>query len=72
MSAKTIPVNADDYDTADKLANQLLALLQHAFGASGESFRSLSDEHQDNYIWACADLVELLCTTLSSGIKGDA
>lgn len=41
---------------ADQLSarqSQLQALLAMTFGEAGEVFRRLSDEHQDNYLWAC-------------------
>lgn len=42
------------YATSMKLA----AMLSHTYGGSGESFRSMNDEAQDSYLWACHDLVE--------------
>jgi hypothetical protein len=40
----------------DSKARQLRALLVNTFASSGEGFRAMSDELQENYMWACADL----------------
>lgn len=48
-------------DSANRLqavAAKLAAMLNHTFGNSGEAFRSLSDDLQDNYLWACAEMME--------------
>jgi hypothetical protein len=47
-------------DRANMLSDQLSALLLMTFGEGGESFRSMSDVNQDNYMSACHDMaVEL-------------
>lgn len=38
------------------LSMKLHALLCNTYGGSGESFRSLNDDLQDSYMWACASL----------------
>jgi hypothetical protein len=36
----------------------LSALLEVAYGGGGEAFRGYSDEIQDQYLWACAQLAD--------------
>jgi hypothetical protein len=43
-------------DDLDSNARKLHALLINTFASSGEGFRAMSGELQDNYMWACADL----------------
>lgn len=48
--------HTDALAIADQLSarqSQLQALLAMTIGDAGAAFRSLSDEHQDNYLWAC-------------------
>ena len=71
-TADTVPVRQLSLDVLDRevrIALQLEALLQHAYGVGGESFRALSDELQDSYLWACADLAEELSDLLQQGTK---
>ncbi len=56
MSAATKQVPIRTIDRATQLANQLEAMLVHAYGTGGEAFRGMSDEIQDNYLWLAADL----------------
>lgn len=52
--------NYGPVEEASQLIGQLSAMLGHAFGQSGDAFRSLLDEDQDNYLWACSNLAERL------------
>lgn len=52
--------NFGQIEEASRLIGQLSAMLGHAFGQSGDAFRSLLDEDQDNYLWACSNLSERL------------
>ena len=45
-------------DCADRYVAQRRALLVHSYGNSGDSFQWLNDELQDNYLSACADMVD--------------
>jgi hypothetical protein len=48
-------------NAADKInANlaHLIAMLQFAYGDSGENLGSLSDDLRDDYVWACAERAE--------------
>lgn len=58
-------LGSEDQDAFDRLESRLAqvkALVRNTFGESGESFRSLNDETQDNYQWACHQLIEECCS----------
>lgn len=44
-------------DDATCLLDQALALLSQTYAQAGESFRSLTPDAQDHYLWAVRDLV---------------
>lgn len=50
----------DAFDESDCKARQLAALLEMTWGDAGESFRSLDENAQDYYLWACSDLAQQL------------
>lgn len=50
----------DLLDRATELSSKLKALLAMTYGAAGESFRGMSDELQDEYLWACAGMADEL------------
>jgi hypothetical protein len=50
---------------AQTLSIQLEALLYTTTGESGEKFRMVSDELQDNFMWACSDMAKELAALLS-------
>ena len=57
----TIPASANIGDVCDTLSaklSQLSALLNATYGNSRESFSSMNDTHQDNYLWACSNLAD--------------
>lgn len=59
----------DLMDQISVLSKKLHALLCNTYGNCGESFRSLNDDLQDVYMWACADLageLEKAATELGS------
>jgi len=56
--------NLDRLCRAQTLAAQLEALLSVTTGESGEGFRFLSDPHQGNFMWACADMAGELVNVL--------
>jgi len=45
---------------------KLHALLQCTYGESGDSFRNMLDDMQDNYLWACNDLARKIEKTLEA------
>lgn len=47
-------------DRATTLATKLNALLAMTYGEGGENFRSMPDEMQDEYMWACSDMAREL------------
>lgn len=49
---------------ADEVATHIGALLTQTFGDAGESFRNMSDEIQDAYLWAVHDRVMELMACL--------
>ena len=67
-----LKVNSDAFERAHTCAIQLRALLVHCVGEGGESFRSLNETMQDNYLWLACDLVEEIETTLGGAqTRGD-
>ena len=53
------PERTISLDTMNKLgaaSAKLDALLTFTYGGPGESFRDMSADLQDNYLWACSDL----------------
>ncbi|KRC11518.1 hypothetical protein ASE11_19110 [Hydrogenophaga sp. Root209] len=60
----TTQTDLDLRNVIDKNAAQLSALLANTYGESGESFRNMSDEAQDAYMWACADMSNAILTSL--------
>lgn len=46
----------DLIDQVGTRLSQLTAMLMMTYGEGGEAFRSLNDDHQDNYLWGCFDL----------------
>lgn len=47
----------DSMDRLNVLLLKAQALVQNAHGQSGETFRLLTDEFQDNYLWAVSDML---------------
>ncbi|OAJ61497.1 hypothetical protein A6V36_24300 [Paraburkholderia ginsengiterrae] len=47
-------------DRIDELVQKLSAMLTVTCGECGEPFRRMSDNIQDNYMWACADMARKL------------
>lgn len=47
-------------------ARQLRALLDNTYGESGDAFRRMNDDRQDEYLWACADMAEEIVKSLES------
>lgn len=66
MATKTV-----DQDLSDALEEihttclQLEALLANTFGESGESFRNMNNELQDNYLWCCTNMASALKRSVS-------
>lgn len=56
---------SDAQNTADILVAKLHAMLMMTYGEAGDSFRSMNDELQDNYMWACAGMVTDLKEVIS-------
>lgn len=56
---------SDAQSSADILVAKLHALMMMTYGEAGESFRSMNDELQDNYMWACAGMVTDLKETIA-------
>lgn len=54
-------------DLNQKLA-QLESVLVMTHGDAGESFRSMNDDLQDNYLWTCRTLASE-CKELASGLS---
>ena len=55
-------------DALTKKLAQLHAMLFTTYGDAQESFSSLSDELQDNFMWACSDMAEE-CLALSHTVS---
>lgn len=72
MSTKpTVPATktaamVDAVDAAHTHALKLQAMLQHSYGSSGEAFREMRDDVQDNYMWLCADLANSIIAALET------
>lgn len=60
----TKPTDLDLQNVIDEKSSQLRALLHHTYGNAGESFRSLNDELQDHYLWACAGMADEIVESL--------
>jgi hypothetical protein len=59
VNTQPAPERTISIDKIDKLgaaSAKLDALLACTYGGPGESFRDMSDDLQDNYLWACSDL----------------
>lgn len=56
---------SDQFDNANTLAAKLHALLMMTYGEAGESFRSMNDKLQDDYLWACAGMATELQTAVA-------
>ena len=50
-------LSGDDVDSLLEKSSKLSALLVHTYGESGESFRGLSGDLQDRFMWTCSDLM---------------
>jgi hypothetical protein len=50
----------DRQDRINELAQKLSAMLTMTCGECAESFRRTSDDIQDNFMWACADMARQL------------
>jgi hypothetical protein len=50
----------------ERLLAQIGALIENTYGHSGNAFRGMNKKAQDNYMWAVADLVRELHTTINS------
>lgn len=48
----------DSYDKATALVLKLGAMLSNCYGEAGETFRNMSDDTQDNYLWACSGMAD--------------
>ena len=53
----TMARNIDAFDTANEAALKLRAMLAMTYGSQGETFRNLSAELQDCFLWACYDKI---------------
>lgn len=49
---------------ADRYVAQVRALLVNTCGNSRDSFQCLEEELQDNYLWACADMVDRIAEAI--------
>ena len=56
----------DAIDAAHTHALKLQAMLQHSYGSSGEAFREMRNDVQDNYMWLCSDLANSIITALEA------
>ncbi len=45
-------------DALTEKLNKLHAMMIMTYGNAADAFNGLNDEHRDNYLWACASLVE--------------
>jgi hypothetical protein len=52
--------NIDAYDAAHEAGLKLRAMLAVTYGSQGETFRNLSDDLQDCFLWACYDQIVLI------------
>jgi hypothetical protein len=51
-----VNINSQKFDRLHELALKLNALMAMTYGNARESFTCLSDELQDDYLWACGDM----------------
>ena len=51
---------ADATDRAFELSRKLQAMLMQTYSLAGEDFRTMNDDLQNNYMWACADMAREL------------
>ncbi len=55
------PTPADSIVVLDALTEKLKklhAMMIMTYGNAADAFNGLNDEHRDNYLWACATMVE--------------
>lgn len=60
------PIALQTLDELSAAAAKLDALLTGTYGNSGDAFRDMNDELQDNYLWACAGIAEEIKRLVSS------
>jgi hypothetical protein len=54
-------ISGSKMDITDQIAcriQQLEAMLAMTFGESGESFRNMNDDLQDNFMWSCSSAIK--------------
>ena len=62
----------DAIDEAHAKALKLEAMLAMTCAGAGESFRDMSDELQDNFLWACQGFAREIKEVLERPLKFDA
>ncbi len=60
----------DRLDDLDQKLAQLEAILAMTHGDAGESFRNMSDDLQDNFLWTCRTLASD-CKELAFGLSAN-
>ena len=64
MADQNLHQYREAYETANRCALQLQALLSHTYGESHESFQEMGDAQQDAYLWLCTNLADSVLTAL--------
>jgi|LakMenEpi03Aug12_release.lakeMendotaPanAssembly.Ray.scaffolds.fasta_scaffold634776_1 hypothetical protein len=62
----------DGIETLHTKLTHLRALLLVTYGAGGDTFRTYSDDIQDTYLWACADMADECVNRLNALREGGA
>lgn len=60
----------DRLEDLDQKLAQLDAILAMTHGDAGESFRNMSDDLQDNFLWTCRSLASA-CKELALGLSAN-
>lgn len=75
MAEQTVPDTLDRLDSLNQKLAQLDAMLAMSYGTAGDSFRSMNESLQDNYLWACSTLAreckELACSLSPANVDSE-
>lgn len=64
-----IVATVDAIDAAHTHALKLQAMLLHAYGESGDAFRNMRGDIQDNYMWLCSDMANSIVAALEASFE---
>ncbi len=70
MATETVSHN-HPLDDLENFLSQAQAMAYMTWGNSGGAFRNMSDDTQDNYLWALSDLLERATAALGQVLAED-